>query len=158
MMAKNLPPVPDEFQGCSCWAERKSAATLNDRHRWWGGVGSFPPTLSCGSVSINESANRSTVDFNGDSSTNIADAVAMLNWLFGTVSPHALGVDCTPVAGCTEYQYHLSVDRQREGNVKTFLATAASLFAGAVLGVSLVGVPVGAGTPPTATRAGDANA
>ena len=42
------------------------------------------------------------LDFNGDGGSNIADAVASLNFLFGGGTPPALGEDCAQTAGSCE--------------------------------------------------------
>lgn len=39
------------------------------------------------------------LDFNGDGGSNIADAVASLNFLFGGGAAPALGAECAPVVG-----------------------------------------------------------
>ena len=45
-------------------------------------------------------AGLAVLDFNGDESSNIADAVGGLNFLFASGNPHTLGQGCTNVQGC----------------------------------------------------------
>ena len=47
------------------------------------------------------SGDLALLDWNGDGTLyDIADAIAMLSWLFGRGPAHRLGTKCLPIAGC----------------------------------------------------------
>ncbi len=59
-----------------------------------------PADLPCGDRGIASEGNRELLDADGDASVNIADAIAMLNYLFRRGAPHVLGRSCVRIAGC----------------------------------------------------------
>lgn len=51
---------------------------------------------------FNEGGNLASLDFNADTKVDLSDAVGVLNYLFTGGSPHALGIECTRIAGCPD--------------------------------------------------------
>ena len=56
--------------------------------------------LPCEGVSLNEGGNLLLLDHNGDEAVDLADAIAVLGFLFQEGSEHALGRSCTRIEGC----------------------------------------------------------
>ena len=58
-------------------------------------------TLPCG-IDVAATGNVTLLDGSGDGAVNVTDAIHLLSFLFQAGPTHALGTDCTPIAGCPE--------------------------------------------------------
>lgn len=71
-----------------------------------------PAELPCGSGTLADPGNAALLNFNGSTSeagpgdrvptVDLTDAITLLQFLFITGTPHALGTECTPIPGCPE--------------------------------------------------------
>ncbi len=61
-----------------------------------------PPSLPCEGATIDSGGKLALLDFDGDASVGLTDAVAILNHLFLQGAPPALGTDCVRIVGCPE--------------------------------------------------------
>ncbi len=61
-----------------------------------------PAELPCEGGTINDEGNRMLIDVNGDASVNVADAVALLNYIFRDGASHVLGRECVQLPGCPD--------------------------------------------------------
>lgn len=59
-----------------------------------------PEVLPCGDGSFDDPANSDLLNFNGDASVNLTDAVNVLLYLFRAGPPHFLGTECVVIPGC----------------------------------------------------------
>ena len=58
--------------------------------------------LPCGNGTLSDASNRVLLDHNGDTTVNLADGVAALNWLFGGGAPPAAGEGCVSLVNCAD--------------------------------------------------------
>ena len=61
-----------------------------------------PARLPCQEGTIDDPANISLLDVNGDNSLNLTDAIHSLAYLFMGGAPPVPGTECRPIPGCPE--------------------------------------------------------
>ena len=62
----------------------------------------IPAILPCDDGAVRDDGNIALLDHNGDAGVDLADAVALLVYMFQQGAEPAGGVDCRPIPGCPD--------------------------------------------------------